>query len=68
MKHILAVFVLLVFSCGESKKESGNGQFTLKKAEKVDLMNDKGVGPITNVTLGAVNQTMVAEGKALFML
>lgn len=34
--------------------------------EKIDPMKTKGVGPITSMTLGAIDNNMVAEGEVIF--
>jgi mono/diheme cytochrome c family protein len=36
--------------------------------EETDPMKNKGVGPITSVTLGEIDQKMADEGKAIFTL
>lgn len=66
---ILTIGVLLS-SCGgeKAKKEVAAPvkEEAKKETRKVDPMSDKGVGPITSITLGEVDQTMVSEGEALF--
>ncbi|HOW26459.1 MAG TPA: c-type cytochrome [Bacteroidales bacterium] len=71
-KNLYALFLMLVASlllasCGSQpdtpKKE------TEKPAQTVntnDPMNNKGVGPVTNVVLGDIDPAMVAEGEQLF--
>lgn len=82
LKLLTVLFVTLLISCGgkeEKKKEkfsyqkkTTTEQTTAPKEEKVpaskkiDLTN-KGVGPITSVTLGAeIDQKMVAHGADVF--
>lgn len=79
MKNIFTVLALglLIISCGEkeAKKKEGFEMNRTKKEEKVvnaksegvpvDL-NNKGIGPITSITLGEIDSDMVAKGKALF--
>ena len=67
---VLAIGVLLS-SCGgeNAKKEVADTPIkeeVNKEVVKVDPMNDKGVGPITSITLGEIDQTLVAEGEAIF--
>lgn len=70
------IAIATVFSCGggdKKKEESSYGKkepaTTEKKApasERVELSN-KGVGPITSVTLGAeIDQDMVAHGMEIY--
>ena len=82
LKLLMALFVTLLISCGgkEEKKKEGfsyekkapTEKTTAPKAEqvpaskKVDLKN-KGVGPITSVTLDAeIDQKMVAHGADVY--
>lgn len=67
---VLAIFAALITSCGgEGKKEekvSAPVEEQKAAVEETDPMNDKGVGPITSVTLGEIDQKMADEGKAIF--
>ncbi|WP_452229353.1 MULTISPECIES: c-type cytochrome [unclassified Lacinutrix] len=82
LKVLMVLFVTLLISCGgkEEKKKEGfsyqkkatTEKATAPKAEKVpaskkiDLSN-KGVGPITSVTLGAeVDQKMATHGADVY--
>lgn len=81
LKVLTLVFTLLVLSCGggeEKKKESSKIKLkttekkveakktTTKASETIDLTN-KGVGPITSVTLGAeIDQEMAAKGADIY--
>lgn len=47
------------------KKEAATKVVTATETAKVDL-SDKGVGPVKSITLGAIDATMVAEGKTLY--
>ena len=78
---LTAIFITLLISCGgkEEKKKEGfsydqkvTTEKTTKKVEKVptskrvDLAN-KGIGPITSVTLNAeIDQTMATHGADVF--
>jgi mono/diheme cytochrome c family protein len=72
----MIIAIATVFSCGggdKKKEDVGYGKKapakTEKKApasERVDLTN-KGVGPITSITLGAeIDQDMAAHGKDVY--
>lgn len=74
IRNIVTVVVLSVgiMSCG-----GGNGDTTTESAEKskpesmlkkkVDPMQDKGVGPISSLTLDAeINTEMAEEGKVIY--
>jgi len=66
---VLAVSVAIISSCGGEGKKSEKS--TAPKEEKtavveVDPMKDKGIGPITSITLGEIDESMAAEGKVVF--
>lgn len=69
---ILTILTLsvLMSSCGgdKAKKEVAEPVKEEVKAEpvKVDPMTDKGVGPIQSITLGEIDDALVAEGEAVF--
>ena len=69
---VLAIFAALITSCGgEGKKEEKvSSPVEEQKAvvEETDPMKNKGIGPITSVTLGEIDQKMADEGKAIFTL
>jgi len=65
----LFVFALLISSCGNDKAKKEIKETPVKKevkSELVDPMTDKGVGPITSITLGEINQAMATEGEAIY--
>ena len=66
---VLTIGVLLS-SCGgdKAKKEvaAPAKEDVKKEVAKVDPMTDKGVGKITSITLGDLDQAMVVEGEAIF--
>ncbi|PHQ56746.1 MAG: cytochrome C [Lutibacter sp.] len=69
---VLSLMVALVLSCGSDGKKEGEiaqpkKEVTAKVVE-VDPMMDKGIGPIKSMTLGEIDEAMVAEGKELFKL
>ncbi len=73
------LFAVLLISCGgkEEKKEGFNMQRQKtetkatpakskdKASTRIDL-NDKGVGPVTSVTLGEIDQALAAKGEENF--
>ncbi|MDD3722754.1 MAG: cytochrome c [Lutibacter sp.] len=67
---VLAIFAVLMTSCGgEGKKEekvSAPAKEQKAAIEEIDPMKDKGIGPITSLTLGEIDQKMADEGKAIF--
>lgn len=66
---VLAVSVALFTSCGGETKKSEKAaapKEEKKEVVEVDPMKDKGVGPITSITLGEVDETLAAAGKELF--
>ncbi|MBT8293677.1 MAG: cytochrome c [Maribacter sp.] len=81
-KCVILLFSVLLVSCGgkEEKKKEGfsvKRKATTEKAaetpvasetkasERIDLTN-KGVGPITSLTLDAVDDAMAAKGKEVY--
>ncbi len=72
----LSVFALgaLMISCGgeKAKEEVANSVKEEVKAEvkaeavKVDPMTDKGVGPIKTLTLGDIDENLVAKGQEAY--
>ena len=66
---VFAATLALIASCGNNdtkKEENSKKQVEQTEAINLDPMQDKGVGPITSVKLDAIDETMVADGKALF--
>jgi mono/diheme cytochrome c family protein len=68
---VLAIVVIFIASCGGKEKKAEKP--SVEKAEKieaveVDPMEDKGIGPIKSITLGEIDEAMVAEGKEIFKL
>jgi mono/diheme cytochrome c family protein len=74
LKLILVALVIAVSSCGgngkkEVKKEAPVKEVikeVVKENAKADPMDDKGVGPITSVTLGEIDEALVAKGHEIF--
>ena len=71
---IVFALALIVSSCGGDKSKDVK---PVKAKEKVktevkaevkssDPMTDKGIGPITSLTLGDIDQGMATEGEAIF--
>jgi mono/diheme cytochrome c family protein len=68
---IIAALVLSmsILGCGNEKSELNTAQPEQKvEQEKVvsDPKTDKGVGPITSITLGEIDPALAEQGKALF--
>jgi cytochrome c len=65
---VSALIVVLAVSCGsDGKKEVKTSQKEVaKEAVEVDPAEDKGIGPITSVTLAEIDEAMVAEGEVIF--
>ncbi|MDT0554237.1 c-type cytochrome [Urechidicola vernalis] len=69
---IVAILALVVTSCGGDKKKveypvkSKTKTEAAAPAKKVDPMTDKGIGPVTSITLGELDQAMVTEGEQIF--
>ncbi|MGI9531167.1 c-type cytochrome [Lutimonas sp.] len=66
---ITCALAIVMASCGgEAKKETpaAKQQDSKVETEKVDPMTNKGVGPITSVTLGEIDNALVTEGETIF--
>ncbi|WP_369049148.1 cytochrome c [Tenacibaculum sp. UWU-22] len=70
---VLALSIFM-YSCGSDngKKEKNKTTETKKEVKKeevnADPMQDKGVGPIKNVTLGDIDKALAEKGKDLFTI
>ncbi len=66
---VLAIAVAIISSCGDDGKKKDKVEAP-KEAEKevveLDPMKDKGIGPISSITLGEIDEAMAAEGKEVF--
>lgn len=63
---ILFVFASMLFSnCSESKSND-NASASSTPISEIDPIKDKGIGPITSLTLGAVDNAMAEEGKKIY--
>ena len=63
--------ILLIAACGGDKAKNDSPKAAPEnevKAEVADAdpMSNKGIGPITSVTLDEIDQTMVTEGETVF--
>ena len=66
---VLAITVAIISSCGGDGKKSDKvaaPKEEKKEVVEVDPMKDKGIGPITSITLGEIDEAMAAEGKGVF--
>jgi len=64
---VLAVSVAIISSCGGDGKKSEKASAPKEeKVVEVDPMKDKGIGPISSITLGEVDENLAATGKELF--
>jgi cytochrome c551/c552 len=74
LKLILVALVIAVSSCGgndkkEVKKETPKKEVVKEVANEVkssNPMDDKGVGPVKSVTIGALDQNLADKGHELF--
>jgi mono/diheme cytochrome c family protein len=68
---VLAIIAAVISSCGGDGKKSEKVApkeevIEVVAVEEIDPMQNKGIGPIKNITLDAINEGKVAEGKVLF--
>ena len=67
---VVAIVAAVITSCGGEVKKEEKVAAPVEEQKAVvetDPMKDKGVGPITSVTLGEIDQKMADEGKAVFL-
>ncbi|MDF1517891.1 MAG: cytochrome c [Lutibacter sp.] len=66
----VAIIAAVITSCGGEGKKEDKVTAPVEEqkvvVEETDPMKDKGVGPITSVTLEEINPKMAEEGKAIF--
>lgn len=65
----IALSGMLLFSCGNEKKEESTSEAKDSPAEvvkSIDPKEDKGVGPITSISLGEIDPALAAKGEELF--
>lgn len=78
---LVTVIALFLSSCGDNKKKDDPSESETPTteevkteeaatSEKIDLMaptlDNKGIGPIKNITLAAIDENMVAKGKEVY--
>jgi len=67
---VVAIIAAVITSCGGEGKKEEKVSAPVEEQKTVvetDPMKDKGVGPITSITLGEIDQKMADEGKAVFL-
>lgn len=67
---LVLVCAALMYSCGGEKGNKENAEKQATPAEQPaaasDPMQNKGIGPISSVTLGEIDTALVTEGEAAF--
>lgn len=66
---VLSLVVAFISSCGSDAKKEDKSSTPVevkKEVVNVDPMEDKGIGPITSITLAEIDEAMVAEGEVIF--
>lgn len=70
LKTLSLVVLATIFlaSCGGDKKDKtpATPKKEVKKEVTLDPMQDKGVGPVKSVTIGALDQALADKGHAIF--
>ena len=72
LRLIFIMFLALsVANCGDGKKSQTDTAPVTKEVEETqvassDPMENKGIGPISSVTLGEIDQALVSEGETVF--
>lgn len=54
---------IILSNCSENRN---NNTSTTETVTETDPMKSKGIGPVSSLTLGAIDTTMVAEGKNIY--
>jgi len=71
---VLAIVVGVLASCGSDVKKEEKAskpakvEAEVKEVAEANPMDDKGIGPIKSITLGEIDEAMVAEGKEVFKM
>jgi len=70
LKVFVVALVVIFVSCGSDVKKDDKASKPIEEKEVVDVdpMQDIGIGPIKSITLGEIDEAMVAEGKEIFKL
>lgn len=65
---VLAISIAIFSSCGDGKKSEKASEPKVEKKEVVELdpMKDKGIGPVSNITLNEIDESLAATGKEVF--
>jgi len=66
---VLTIAITLIVSCGDkSKKENVDQQPVKEEVTEADPMKNKGIGPITSVTLAdEIDQDLAKEGAEVYV-
>jgi len=69
----LMTAILTISSCGGGSEsqdttddQSPQSMVNTESADESDTMSNKGIGPVTSITLGPVDQAMADEGKVIY--
>lgn len=57
---------LMLSACSEPEQRKGDVSKEKAITEAIDPMEDRGIGPITNLTLGGIDEALAMEGESLF--
>jgi len=67
---LVGVITIVMYSCGGSTSNSSESldkpKPMVSPEEEFDPMKDKGIGPVTSITLGEIDQQMADEGSKLY--
>lgn len=56
--------IILFSNCSEGEKKSAIASGSIEAT--IDPMKNKGIGPVTNLTLGPIDNSLAAEGKKIY--
>ncbi|MBI4932077.1 MAG: cytochrome c [Bacteroidetes bacterium] len=65
-KIFLSLVGIAAMSVLSNCTQSGGNNDSAATATESDPMKDKGIGPVTSLTLGVIDTTMAAEGKTIY--
>ncbi|MEN7546905.1 cytochrome c [Rapidithrix thailandica] len=72
LKHIISIILVCtglgIIGCGGAQKgqENTTSEPIYQPKQQVDPMQHKGIGPVQNLELAALDETMAEEGKTLY--
>jgi len=65
---LILVVAIFISSCSGGREQKATKESPETAIDPNDPVTNKGIGPVTNVTLGELNPSMAEEGRAIYEL